>query len=270
MTTNNLKNQFQQQFEGTRLAAAAYAAQDIKNLLASNPTQHQLTAGLHGALVQQGFSIEQANNFVQKYSPVAALDQDGAGAVLFRVNGTNEIATAIRGTNPTDRGLTGQLIGVEGADLIADATIAQGQLPIYQTTLIANFVLRETTPAGQPVPQFAVQGGNSNAADLLRASSDSAITNQLLTAGGGLNNSLLSSPQITLPKIIQTCTTLGTGRAVGPCVDAAAHSEGGPEVTVVGSAIAQCARITTVNGPGVSLAQMQHVAANHVFMRTAA
>jgi hypothetical protein len=244
--------QLQQQFEGSRLAVAAYAAADIKTLLNTNPSTHQLSAGLHNALLKQGFSIEQANNFVQKYSPVAALDQDGAGAVLFRVNGTDQVATAVRGTDWKEN--------FRNDVVFADATIAQGQLPVYQTTLIANFVLRETTPAGQPVPQFSVQGGNSNAADLLRASSDSATTNQLMTAGGGLNTSLLSSPQITLPKIIQTGTTLGTGRAVGPCVDAAAHSEGGPEVTVVGSAIAQCARITTVNGPGVSLVQMQHVA----------
>ena len=65
----------QQQFEGARLAAAAYATKEIKTLLASNPSQHQLTAGLQGALVQQGFTIEQANSFVQKYSPVAAINK---------------------------------------------------------------------------------------------------------------------------------------------------------------------------------------------------
>ncbi len=235
----------QQQFEGTRLAAAAYAARDIKTLLATNPSQHELTAGLHSALVKNGFSIEQANSFVEKYTPAAALDQDGAGAVLFRVNGTNEVATAVRGTEyQTFEQRTNDLV-------LADGTIAQNQLPVYQTTLIANFVLRETTPAGQPVPQFSVQGGNSNAADLARATADT-----LANAGGEKG----SAPNlVTMPVIVQTGTAIGTGNAVGQCVDAAAHSEGAPEITTLGSAIAQCSRITTVNGPGVSLAQMQSV-----------
>lgn len=166
MATNQA--QIQQQFEGTRLAAAAYAAQDIKALLSTNPSQHELTAGLHGALVKQGFSVEQANSFVQRYTPAAALDEDGAGAILFRVNGTSEVATAVRGTNPASE----SWFRIEGADALADSTITLGELPVYQTTLIANFVLRETTPAGQPVPQFSVQGGNSNAADLARATAD--------------------------------------------------------------------------------------------------
>jgi hypothetical protein len=129
--------------------------------------------------------------------------------------------------------------------------LALGELPVYQTTLIANFVLRETTPAGQPVPQFSVQGGNSNAADLARATADS-----LANAGGEKGN---APNLVTMPVIVQTGTAVGTGNAVGPCVDAAAHSEGSPEITTLGSAIAQCSRITTVNGPGVSVEQMQSV-----------
>jgi hypothetical protein len=245
METN--QTQLQQQYEGTRLAVAAYAAQDIKTLLSANQSQHELSAGLHSALVKQGFSVEQANSFVDKYTPVAALDQDGAGAVLFRINGTNEIATAVRGTNPSQE----SWFRIEGSDAVADGTIAQGELPVYQTTLIANFVLRETTPTGQSVPQFSVQGGNSNAADLARATADT-----LANAGGEKGNAL---NLVTMPVIVQTGTVLGTGNAVGPCVDAAAHSEGSPEITTLGSAIAQCSRITTVNGPGVSVAQMQSV-----------
>ena len=233
----------QQQYDGTRLAAAAYGAEQFKVLLATNPSPGGLIAGVESILVQQGFSPAQASIFVAKYTPVAALDQDGAGAVLFKVNGTNEIATAVRGTEKENNFLS---------DVVhADGTIAQNQLPVYQTTLIANFVLRETTPAGQPVPQFSVQGGNSNTADLARATADT-----LANAGGEKGD---APNLVTMPVIVQTGTAIGTGNAVGQCVDAAAHSEGAPEITTLGSAIAQCSRITTVNGPGVSLTQMQSV-----------
>ena len=243
--TNIATSKVQQQYEGTRLAAAAYGAEQFKALLATNSNSGALTAGVESILVQQGFSPAQASSFVAKYTPVAALDQDGAGAVLFRVNGTDSIATAVRGTDRStvERGVNDIVL--------ADGTIAQNQLPVYQTTLIANFVLRETTPAGQPVPQFSVQGGNSNASDLARATADT-----LANAGGEKG----SAPNlVTMPVIVQTSTVMGTGRALGQCVDAAAHSEGSPEITTLGSAIAQCPRITTVNGPGVSVEQMQSV-----------
>ena len=164
--TDLTKSQLQQQYEGTRLAAAAYGAADIKALLATHPSPHQLTASLHNVLMDQGFTIDQANSFVQKYTPVAALDQDGAGAVLFRVNGTDQIATAVRGTDWKEN-FTNDLA-------LADSAISLNHLPTYQTTLIANFVLRDTTPAGQPVAQFAVQGISSNADDLSVALANSA------------------------------------------------------------------------------------------------
>jgi hypothetical protein len=50
--TDLTRNQLQQQYEGTRLAAAAYGATHIKALLATNPSPHQLTAGLHNVLVK--------------------------------------------------------------------------------------------------------------------------------------------------------------------------------------------------------------------------
>ena len=96
--TELTKSKLQQQYEGSRLAVAAYGAEQFKALLATNPNGSALIAGTESILVQQGFTATQANSFVAKYTPVAALDQDGAGAVLFRVNGTNQIATTIRGT----------------------------------------------------------------------------------------------------------------------------------------------------------------------------
>ena len=244
--TEPIKSQLQQQYEGSRLAVAAYGAEQFKALLATNPSSSALITGAESILVQQGFTKAQANSFVAKYTPVAALDQDGAGAVLFRVNGTNQIAIAVRGTEyQTAAQIANDLV-------LADGTIAQNQLPTYQTTLIANFVLRETTPADQSVPQFAVKGISSNADDLARATAD---TIGLPGRDNGSNTGL-----VTMPVVLQTGTVQGTGRAVGPCVDAAAHSEGSPEITTLGSAIAQCSRITTVNGPGVSVAQMQSMA----------
>jgi hypothetical protein len=70
--TDKATQTLQQQYEGTRLSVAAYGAADLKALLASNPSTHALTAGTHSVLIKQGFSVEQANSFVQKYTPVAA------------------------------------------------------------------------------------------------------------------------------------------------------------------------------------------------------
>jgi LysM repeat protein len=239
--------QVHQQYEGTRLAAAAYGAEKIKALLATNPTSEVLVNGMTQALVSQGFTVEQAGNFVRKYTPITALDQDGAGAVIFRDNDSGKVAVAIRGTDTSNS-------ENKWNDLyLADSTIAQNHLPLYQTTLIANFVLRETTSAGEPAPQFAVQGIGSNLDDLKRAALESLAS----TTGGEAG----SVPQmITMPRVIQTGVTYGTGRALGECADAAAHSEGSPAATTIGSALAQCSRITTVNGPGVSGAQMQSMA----------
>jgi len=76
------------------------------------------------------------------------------------------------------------------------------------------------------------RGINSNTDDLLRATGDT-----LASAGGEKG----SAPNlVTMPVMVQTSTVMGTGRAVGTCVDAAAHSEGSPEITTLGSAIAQC------------------------------
>ena len=233
----------ERQYEGARLALAAYAAQSLKSLLATSPTASELAAGTVSALVAQGFTPAQAEQFAHKYTPVSALDQDGAGAVLFRVNGTSEIAVGVRGTEtPSD------LFG-------ADVTIATNRLPQYQTTLIANWVLRETTPADQTVAQFDLKGFNSNWGEatsavlfdgLKKANPFAAVAVQLASAG---------QPIVQVNGQVQ-----GTGLAVGTCVDAAAHSEGSPEVTVIGSALAQCQRITTVNGAGVRVERMQKMA----------
>jgi len=158
------------QFEGARLAAAAYQAKAIHTALSNGLTGAELQQATQAALISNDppFTLVQAKDFLSKYTPVAALDKDGAGAVIFRDNDSGKIAVAVRGTNKND----------PKPDVYADGTIALDQLPIYQTVLIANFVLRETTPAGQIIPQYAAQGISSNADDLARAASD-ALANSL-------------------------------------------------------------------------------------------
>ncbi len=54
---NLTKQQLQQQYEGSRLAAAAFAASDIKALLSSNPNARELEAGFHRGLINQVFTV---------------------------------------------------------------------------------------------------------------------------------------------------------------------------------------------------------------------
>ena len=127
-----------QQFEGSRLAVAAYGAKQVKALLLTNPSSDVLSASFVNILLNQRFTPAQANSFASKYTPVAALDQDGAGVVIFRDSDSGEVAVAVRGTDSNN----------QWNDLVlADGSISQKHLPAYQTALIANSVLRETTPA---------------------------------------------------------------------------------------------------------------------------
>ena len=231
-----------QQYRGVRLAAAAYAATDITALLATNPSAQQLATSMQSTLIQQGFTSQQAQQFVSEYTPVAAMNQNGAGAILFRVNGTDQIAVAVRGTNPEVINFGDlQVPSFNSNDILSDLTIASNNLPAYQTNLIANWILRETTPAGQAVQQFQITGFDNNAGEAAAGVIQSGAS-AVPIIGAGVNYITSSQP------IVQLCASvLGTGRALGTCVDAAGHSEGSPEVTVLGSAVAQCQNITTVN-----------------------
>lgn len=186
------------------------------------------------------FTIAQAKAFAERYTPVAALDQDGAGAVIFKDNVSGQYVFSVRGTDVPSNIVQ---------DLQADVAIAGNQVPAYQTTLIVNFLLRETAPANTVVPQFSVQGFISSADDLL-----AGVGNLLTRAAGGEVGS--NADSLSIPKLNVTSTVAGTGNAVGVCVDATGHSEGSPEVTVA-AAVVDCMRTTTVNGPGASLVQMQ-------------
>ena len=199
---NPTSAQLQQRFETSRLALAAYGAEQVKGLLATNPSAHVLAANFVNILLDQGFTPEQANSFVSKYTPVAALDQEGAGAILFRDTASGEVAVAVRGTD-WEHNFMNDLV-------LADSTIALNHLPVYQTTLIANFVLRETAPEGSTVKQFAVQGINSNADNLLSAV-ESAVGKTIQTVApvfGWVAN--MAIQETTAPRLVVAGSAVGT------------------------------------------------------------
>ena len=91
----------------------------------------------------QAFSPERAEQIVQRYTPLAVLDKDGAGAIIFRDNTDNQNIVAVRGTD---------IPGNTVADVIgADGSIGIGILPMYQTSLIDNFIAQEIAFVGKSV-----------------------------------------------------------------------------------------------------------------------
>jgi hypothetical protein len=134
----NSTSQIQQQYEGTRLAAAAYGAEQFKALLATNPSSGALTAGVESILMQQGFSPGQASSFIAKYTPVAALDQDGAGAVLFKVNGTDQIATVVRGTDQDNNFKNDLVLADSSRQTSTTVGVGDAKLKSLGTTPIAS------------------------------------------------------------------------------------------------------------------------------------
>ena len=71
----------------------------------------------------QAFSSERAEQIAQRYTPLAVLDKDGAGAIIFRDATDNQNIIAVRGTD---------LPSNTQADISADAGIAVSFLPTHQ------------------------------------------------------------------------------------------------------------------------------------------
>ena len=142
----------------------------------------------------QAFSPERAEQIAQRYTPLAVLDKDGAGAIIFRDATDNQNIIAVRGTDIPNN---------IREDIAADWGISVGILPMYQTSLIDNFIARETAPAGASVPQvwFDTELG-----------------------------------------IVASEPEMGTGRATGQIKYIAAHSEGGPEAKTMGKPCGVAAR----------------------------
>ena len=73
-----------------------------------------------------------------------APNKDGAGAIVFRDATDNQNIIAVRGTDIPNN---------IREDIAADWGISVGILPMYQTSLIDNFIARETAPAAASVPK---------------------------------------------------------------------------------------------------------------------
>ena len=120
-----------QKYENNRDTAEKYIHDEFKTLLIN----------MEGG---QAFSPERAEQIAQRYTPLAVLDKDGAGAIIFRDTTDNQNIIAVRGTDIPNN---------IREDIAADSGISVGMLPMYQTSLIDNFIARETAPAGASIPQ---------------------------------------------------------------------------------------------------------------------
>ena len=99
-----------QKYENNRDTAEKYIHDEFKNLLIN----------MEGG---QAFSPERAEHIAQRYTPLAVLDKDGAGAIIFRDATDNQNIIAVRGTD---------LPSNTQADISADAGIAVSFLPTHQ------------------------------------------------------------------------------------------------------------------------------------------
>ena len=215
MSIEELKLQLRNEQESIEMMVIAYQVKQLKKVLDSSSSfdnEKQKEQYIHDEFKQtlqnidegQAFSPEQAERIVNRYTPIAALDSAGAGAILLRDNTDNQIIGAIRGAD---------LSNVRNAivDGGADTGIAFKALPVYQTTLIDNFIARETAAAGTSVAQITFDQRNL--------------------------------------QIERTTDAIGTGRAQGQIKYIAGHSEGGPESQTMG--VRHGANVWTLNAPGV-------------------
>jgi hypothetical protein len=145
MATSTI-DEMQQYFEGSHLAAAAYAT-----MLSPDMSHERLIAALAGSEEQNikgiGFTLSQAESFAAHYEVLAPTFEGpmGSQANLFRDRVTGEEKFTIAGTQP----FADPILDI----VIADAQIALGQVPKEQMLEIINYYQRAVTPAGQSAPQ---------------------------------------------------------------------------------------------------------------------
>jgi hypothetical protein len=153
MKRKELQQQLKFEQEAIEMMVIAYQAKTIlqimdKSKTVENPEQFindkfkNLLINMEGG---QAFSPERAEQIAQRYTPLAVLDKDGAGAIIFRDATDNQNIIAVRGTDIPNN---------IREDIAADWGISVGILPMYQTSLIDNFIARETAPAGASIPQI--------------------------------------------------------------------------------------------------------------------
>ena len=155
MTQEELQQQLHHEQEVIEMMVIAYQAKALKNIeLEStskpNPNLYiqtefkNLLVNMEGG---QAFSPERAEQIAQRYTPLAVLDKDGAGAIIFRDATDNQNIIAVRGTDIPNN---------IREDIAADSGISVGMLPMYQTSLIDNFIARETAPAATSVHKLKI------------------------------------------------------------------------------------------------------------------
>ena len=163
MGQKQLQQELKREQESIEMMVIAYQAKALDNIFnAANNNkrldnfqkQQYIQTEFKNALTQmdagQAFSPEQAERIAQRYTPLAVLDKDGAGAIIFRDNTDNQNIVAVRGTD---------IPGNTVADVIgADGSIGIGILPMYQTSLIDNLIAQETATADRSVPQAWFDG----------------------------------------------------------------------------------------------------------------
>ena len=158
MTNEELKEKLRKQTEAIELTVVAYEALSIKKTLEDALSESAKQSKTESEYIRDAvkdtllhadkspFTEAQAEAFVNRYTPLAALDQDGAGAIILHDSHKHINITTIRGTD-----IKNNLID----DVLkADKDIVGGYPPVYQSMLIDNFLARETAPKGMPVSQL--------------------------------------------------------------------------------------------------------------------
>ena len=156
MGREDLQKQMKLEQEAIEMMVIAYQANRMNISLRDAPSQAEkqkisidqyIQSEFKKSLMQmdagQAFSPEQAERIAQRYTPLAVLDKDGAGAIIFRDNTDKQNIVAVRGTD-TPGNTVADVIG-------ADGSIGIGILPMYQTSLIDNFIAQEITSVGKSV-----------------------------------------------------------------------------------------------------------------------
>ena len=158
MVTNNqqLQQEVQIELENITLSVMSYNVAKIKKTMDSNEyltkkgrdqldfLRNELKTSLETMRDGKAFSPERTQEIINRYTPLSALNKDGAGHILFfDQHNPNTIHVAMRGS---EEFLTDWLRSDTG-------NIAIGDVPMHQTSLIDNFIARETAPAATSVPK---------------------------------------------------------------------------------------------------------------------
>ena len=152
-----LQSQIQQELNDITLSVMAYRAEQIVSAISianqrTNDTiqakENYIREKFGDAIITmrdgKAFYPERTQEIINRYTPLSALNKDGAGHILFSdQQNPNTIHVAMRGS---EEFLTDWLRSDTG-------NIAIGDGPMHQTSLIVNFIASETAPAATSVPK---------------------------------------------------------------------------------------------------------------------